>query len=277
MQYGFVLPFGDARTIAEHARLVEESGWDGFFIAEVLTGMDAWVALAGAAMLTSRIKLGTLLTPVSRRRPWKLASETVTLDQLSGGRVILSVGLGAPDTGFAAFGEETDRKVRAELLDEGLEIITRLWSGERFSYQGKHYTIKPDFWTPPQPIQKPRIPIWVVGLWPRPKSVERALRYDAIIPAGQDEHGQAYRALTPDEIRAIRVYADAQRPGLPPLDIVIEGNTPIGDQAAGVAQVRQWEEAGATWWIESPWELPAPDEATKQELIRQRIRQGPPR
>lgn len=276
MQYGFVLPFGDARAIAEHARLAEQSGWDGFFIAEGVVGTDAWVSLAAAAMLTTQIRLGTLLTPVSRRRPWKLASETVTLDQLSGGRVILSVGLGALNTGFDAFGEETDRKLRAERLDEGLEIITRLWSGERFSYRGRHYSVKPDFWPPPRPAQQPRIPIWVVAVWPRPNSIGRALRYDAIIPAGKDEHG-ADRPLSVDEIRAVRAYADAHRPGLPPLDIVIEGNTPIDDREAGAAQVRQWEEAGATWWIESPWDLPAPSEAEKQALIRQRIRQGPPR
>jgi alkanesulfonate monooxygenase SsuD/methylene tetrahydromethanopterin reductase-like flavin-dependent oxidoreductase (luciferase family) len=276
MQYGFVLPFGDARTIAEHARLAEESGWDAFFIAEAVVGTDAWVALAAAAMLTSRIRLGTLLTPVSRRRPWKLASETVTLDQLSGGRVILSVGLGALDTGFEAFGEVTDRKARAELLDEGLEIITRLWQGERFSYTGKHYTVKPEFWAPPRPVQQPRIPIWVVGAWPRPKSIARALRYDGIIPAGQDEQGQ-HRFLRPDEIRAVRAHADEQRPGLPPLDIVIEGNTPIGEPTAAAEQVRHWAAAGASWWIESPWDLPAPSEAAKQELIRERMRQGPPR
>ncbi|HEY7974187.1 MAG TPA: LLM class flavin-dependent oxidoreductase, partial [Ktedonobacterales bacterium] len=123
MRYGFVLPGGDARLVAESAREAEAAGWDGFFIADCVWGIDPWVSLAAAAMLTERIRLGTMLTPVSRQRPWQLASQTATLDNLSHGRVILAVGLGAIDTGFAEFGEETDRKTRAELMDEGLAII----------------------------------------------------------------------------------------------------------------------------------------------------------
>src|SRR3712207_9453887 len=108
MGYGIVLPRGDARAAADLAREAEQAGWDGFFVWEPVWGIDAWVSLAAAAMVTERIRLGTMLTPLSRMRPWKLASETVTLDHLSGGRVILAVGLGAVDTGFAAFGEVTD-------------------------------------------------------------------------------------------------------------------------------------------------------------------------
>ena len=133
MRCGFVLPFGDARTAADFAHEAEQAGWDGFFVWEPVWGIDAWVALTAAAMRTERIRLGTLLTPLSRMRPWKLASETVTLDHLSGGRVILSVGLGAIDTGFEAFGEVTDRKTRAELLDEGLDILTGLWRRQPFT------------------------------------------------------------------------------------------------------------------------------------------------
>src|SRR5574341_374940 len=103
----------DARCTAREA---EKAGWDGFFVAEPVWGIDAWVSLGAAAMATKRIRLGTMLTPVSRMRPWKLASETITLDHLSNGRVILAVGLGAIDTGFASFGEVTDRRTRAELL-----------------------------------------------------------------------------------------------------------------------------------------------------------------
>src|SRR5919112_1428396 len=127
MRYGFVFPRGDARTAADFAREAEQAGWDGFFVWEPVWGIDAWVSLTAAAMQTERIKLGTMLTPLSRMRPWKLASESATLDRLSNGRVILAVGLGAIDSGFAAFGEETDRKVRAELMDEALEIVTGLW------------------------------------------------------------------------------------------------------------------------------------------------------
>ena len=183
MRYGFVLPRGDARTAAETAALAERAGWDAFFVWEPVWGIDAWVSLTAAAMRTERIRLGTMLTPLSRMRPWKLASETATLDNLCGGRVILAVGLGALDTGFAEFGEATDRKTRAELLDEGLAVLTGLWAGQPFSFQGVHYTVQPTgFMPPPPPVQRPRIPIWVVGAWGRPKSMARAFRYDGLLP-----------------------------------------------------------------------------------------------
>src|SRR5512143_3540712 len=139
MKFGFVLPQGDARTAAEFAYQAEQSGWDGFFVWEPVWGVDAWVSLTAAAMRTERIGLGTMITALSRMRSWKLGSETATLDNLSGGRVILSVGLGALDSGFEAFGEVTDRKTRAELLDEGLEVLVGLWHGMPFHFQGKHY------------------------------------------------------------------------------------------------------------------------------------------
>src|SRR3990172_9740304 len=132
VKYGFVLPYGDARTAADLAYEAEKAGWDGFFVCEPVWGIDAWVALTAAAVRTERIRLGTMLSPISRMRPWKLASETATLDNLSNGRVILSVGLGAIDTGFEAFGEVTDRSMRAELLDEGLDILIGLWRGQPF-------------------------------------------------------------------------------------------------------------------------------------------------
>jgi alkanesulfonate monooxygenase SsuD/methylene tetrahydromethanopterin reductase-like flavin-dependent oxidoreductase (luciferase family) len=136
MRYGFVLPNGDARTAANMVWEAEQAGWDGFFVWESVWGVDAWVSLTAAAMRTERIKLGTMLTPPSRMRPWKLASETATLDNLSGGRVILAVGLGTTETGFDDFGEVTDRKLRAELMDEALDIVTGLWKGQPFSYTG---------------------------------------------------------------------------------------------------------------------------------------------
>jgi alkanesulfonate monooxygenase SsuD/methylene tetrahydromethanopterin reductase-like flavin-dependent oxidoreductase (luciferase family) len=151
LKYGFVLPSGDARTAADLARDAEVAGWDGFFVWEPVWGIDAWVSLTAAAMQTARIRLGTMLTPISRMRPWKLASETVTLDHLSGGRVIVAVGLGATDTGFAAFGEATDRKHRAELMDEGLDILTGLWQGQPFTYDGAHYKVQETSFNPPPP------------------------------------------------------------------------------------------------------------------------------
>jgi alkanesulfonate monooxygenase SsuD/methylene tetrahydromethanopterin reductase-like flavin-dependent oxidoreductase (luciferase family) len=275
MKYGFVLPTGDARTAADLAYDAEQAGWDGFFVYETIWGIDAWVSLTAAAMRTERIRLGTDLTPLSRMRPWKLASETTTLDNLSGGRVILSVGLGAIDTGFEAFGEVTDRKTRAELLDEGLDILTGLWRGQPFSYDGKHYTIRPtEFMPPPPPVQQPRIPIWVVGAWPRPKSMQRVLRYDGIMPTVIGDDRQM-RDVTPDDIRQIKAFVEANRTATTPFDIVMEGETPGDNPQAAAEIVGRWAGVGATWWIESRWELPRDTDGLK--IVRERILQGPPR
>jgi alkanesulfonate monooxygenase SsuD/methylene tetrahydromethanopterin reductase-like flavin-dependent oxidoreductase (luciferase family) len=275
MQYGFVLPAGDARTAVEYACAAEQAGWDGFFVWEPVWGIDAWVSLTAAAMRTERIRLGTLLTPLSRMRPWKLASETATLDNLSNGRVILSVGLGAVDTGFEAFGEVTDRKTRAELMDEGLDILTGLWRGQPFEYSGKHYQVKETaFYPPPPPVQQPRIPIWVVGAWPRTRSMQRVLRYDGLLPTVFGDGGDM-REITPDDIRAMRAFVEANRTEPTPFDIIMEGETPGDDREAGAAIVRRWADAGATWWIEALWG--SPDKPTVPEVVRKRIDQGPPR
>lgn len=271
MKYGFVLPSGDARAAADMARAAEGAGWDGFFVWEPVWGIDAWVCLTAAAMVTERIRLGTMITPVSRMRPWKLAGETATVDNLSGGRVILSVGLGAIDVGFDAFGEVTDRKTRAELLDEGLDILTGLWRGQPFSYEGTHYKIKPtEFMLPPPPIQQPRIPIWVVGAWNRPKSMARVLKYDGILPNTMTPEGD-HRPLTADDVREIKAYVEANRTETTPFDIVVEGVTP-GDKPDEAAEIiRGWADAGATWWIEALWN------ADSAEAVWARVRQGPPR
>ncbi len=274
MKFGFVLPFGDARTAADLASLAETAGWDGFFVWEPVWGIDAWVALTAAAMVTKKIRLGTMLTPISRMRPWKLASETATLDNLSGGRVILSVGLGAIDSGFLAFGENTDRKQRAELLDEGLAILTGLWAGQPFSFEGRHYHVQPtDFYLPPRPVQQPRIPIWVVGAWPFPKSMQRALRYDGILPTVIDPETGARQAL-PNEIRQIAAYIRENLSSEEPYDIVVDGQTPGADPAHTLEIITPWAEAGATWWIESLWEAPRTSEGLL--TVRQRIELGPP-
>ncbi len=275
MRYGFVLPYGDARTAAELAHVAEQAGWDGFFVWEPVWGIDAWVCLTAAAMRTERIRLGTMLTPLSRMRPWKLASETATLDNLSGGRVILAVGLGALDSGFDAFGEVTDRRTRAELLDEGLDILTGLWRGQPFSYEGKHYHVKETtFSPPPPPVQQPRIPIWVVGAWPREKSMRRALSYDGLLPSVFGDDGKP-RELTPDDLRAMRAYVEANRAETTPFDIVMEGETPGDDPARAAAIVRPWADAGATWWIEALWNEPR--DAAGLQAVRRRAAQGPPR
>lgn len=274
MKYGFVLPRGDAQTAAKFAHQAEESGWDGFFVWEPVWGIDAWVCLTAAAMRTNKIHLGTMLTPISRMRPWKLASESATLDNLSNGRVILSVGLGAVDTGFVTFSEVTDRKKRAELLDEGLEVLTNMWSGEPFHFGGNHYDIEiteKTFNPPPPPIQKPRIPIWVVGAWPRVKSMRRALRYDGLLPNVMGEDGKVRMSpATPDEIREMKQFIKGNREGDAPFDIIMEGQTPGDNPREAAKIIAPYEQAGATWWIEAMWSTPEADKVLK------RIKQGPP-
>ncbi len=274
MKYGFVLPYGDARVAADLAREAEQSGWDGFFVWEPVWGLDAWILLAAAAMQTERIRLGTMITPISRMRPWKLASETVTLDHLSKGRVILSVGLGAVDTGFEAFGEVTDRKTRAELLDEGLDILIGLWRGQPFNYSGKHYQIKAsNFFPPPPPIQQPRIPIWVVGAWPRMKSMQRVLSYDGLLPTLMDDKGKHHK-VTPKQLREMKAFIDANRTATTPFDIVVEGTTPGDARKKAATTVRKWADVGATWWIEAMWNTIGKRDGLK--TVRKRIEQGPP-
>ncbi len=274
MKFGFVLPSGDARVAADFAYEAEQAGWDGFFVWEPVWGVDAWVALTAAAMRTERIRLGTMLTPLSRMRPWKLASETATLDNLSGGRVVLSVGLGATDTGFENFGEVTDRKKRTELLDEGLDVVTGLWRGQPFSYDGKHYHITPtEFAPPPPPVQQPRIPIWVVGAWPFEKSMQRALRYDGLIPSARGEDG-GMRQATPDEVREIATHVAGHRSAATPFDIVVEGTTSTSNRDRAAAKVRPWRDAGATWYIEARWGVN--EGSTTLDDVRRRLAAGPP-
>ncbi|CAA9411308.1 MAG: hypothetical protein AVDCRST_MAG03-1886 [uncultured Rubrobacteraceae bacterium] len=275
MRYGFLIPAGGPREVAELAREVEEAGWDGAFywdgiaIGEMDT-YDPWVVMAAMAMRTERVRIGAMLTPPARRRPWKLARETMTLDHLSGGRLVLPVGLGATDDGgFSKVGEPTDRKTRAQRLDEALEILTGLWSGEPFSHEGAHYRLEEMTFRPPT-VQRPRVPIWVVGAWPSERSMNRALRYDGVLASavggGPDSPG-----VTPETIRNIREYAQ-KNAKTDDFEIVWEGETVGDDPASAASIVRPYAEAGATWWIESPWTPPN----TPEDLSR-RIGQGPPR
>ncbi|HMA35457.1 MAG TPA: LLM class flavin-dependent oxidoreductase [Chloroflexia bacterium] len=277
MRYGFVIPHNDVQTCPALAAEAEAAGWDGIFIPDCIAidvaGLDAmpaydpWIVLAAMALQTQRIALGPMLTPPARRRPWKLAQEAVTLDHLSHGRLILSVGLGAAadDAGFYRVGEPMDLKVRAQLLDESLAIVSGLWSGQRLTYQGLHYQVQ-DMQLLPRPVQVPRIPIWVVGRWPGPKSMQRTLRWDGVLPAKQAG------ALTPDDIAAIRAFAAQERGAAGAFDIVVEGSTPGDDPARAGAIVRPLAAAGATWWLEAMWSAP-----NGLEDQRRRIRQGPPR
>src|SRR5688500_229402 len=161
MKFGVILPGGTARQQLEQAVLADRSGWDGVFVWEAAYGVDAWTLLGAMAARTERIKLGTMLTPLPWRRPWKVASQAVTLDQVSGGRAILAVGLGAVSTDLGNTGEELDRRRRADMLDEGIDLIRGLWEG-RLRYQGHIYDVdlqaREDLGRVAQPGQ-PRIPI----------------------------------------------------------------------------------------------------------------------
>jgi alkanesulfonate monooxygenase SsuD/methylene tetrahydromethanopterin reductase-like flavin-dependent oxidoreductase (luciferase family) len=291
MRFGLNLPnmgaCGRPQVLADLAAEAEASGWDGVFIWDSVYApmddarnsptCDPWIALAAIAARTERLRFGPMITPLTRRRPWKLARETVTLDHLSNGRLILPVGLGALEDGaFSRVNEETDRKLRAERLDESLEILVGLWSGQPFAFQGKHYQVSEMAFLP-TPIQSPRLPIWVVGAWPRPKSMRRALRYDGLLPAMMGEDGRvSMRGPTADEVRAMKAFVGANRAERTPFDIVLEGDTPGDDREQASAAVRPYAEAGATWWLEAVWRFfyAAPGEV---DGMLARIRQGPPR
>src|SRR5919202_295422 len=194
MRYGFVLSAGTAIEQLELAVLAEQAGWDAVFPYETGYGVDPWTLLAAIAQRTSRVRLGTMLTPLPWRRPWKLASQVVTLDHLSGGRAILAVGTGATDAVLGTTGEPVEVRTRAELLDEGIDIIAGLWEG-RLTFEGKHYRVdfearRAEFERTARTIQQPRVPIWVVGAWPRPRSMRRVLRCDGLLPMVMDPSGQ---------------------------------------------------------------------------------------
>jgi len=265
MRFGFVVPHGDASDVADMAAIAEETGWDGLFVWEGIYGVDAWVALGAASVRTTALRLGTLLTPVSRRKPWELAGQVATVDRLSSGRVTLSVGLGAIDSGFAEFGEECDRRTRAELMDEGLEIMSRLWTGEPVEFAGKHYTLTPsEFPSIKHVVQQPRPPVWCVGALGSSKSMARAMAWDGLLPQVV-ENGQA-RQATLEELIAARPAILAQT-GDRPYDIIVEGSCEEHSPAA-------WMEAGATWWIESLCDAMHGPDPVGASIDR--LRQGPP-
>jgi alkanesulfonate monooxygenase SsuD/methylene tetrahydromethanopterin reductase-like flavin-dependent oxidoreductase (luciferase family) len=271
MRCGFVLPGGTANEQAELAVAAEEAGWDGIFVWETGYGVDPWGLLCAIAARTSRVRLGTMLTPLPWRRPWKLASQVATLDQLSGGRAILAVGLGASDEGMPSMGEVTDLRGRAERLDEGIDLIRELWAGRR-SYKGRHYVYEEgsvDLARAARPVQ-PRIPIWVVGAWPRPKSMIRVLRCDGVIP----QYPRSGPGGTPGDVRELRSWL-TQRGAGPELDVIAEGETPADDPAAAAAVVAPWAEAGCTWWLEERWQATAGGQPRMEEC-RERLDAGPP-
>jgi alkanesulfonate monooxygenase SsuD/methylene tetrahydromethanopterin reductase-like flavin-dependent oxidoreductase (luciferase family) len=281
MQHGVILTSGDPRTAADLAAEAEAAGWDGVFTYDAIAigpdeMYDPWIVLAAMAMRTGRIRLGAMVFAPPRRRPWKLAREAFTLDVLSGGRLVLPVGLGAlDDAGFGNVGEPVDARTRARLLDETLAIVDGLSSGEPFAFEGEHYLFGPMTFNP-RPVQRPRIPVWVVGAWPHERSMRRALRWDGLVvqvagaegaPLPGPGPGPAVLAPIVDWVRRERPAELRDRP----FEIIVDGVTPADDPAAAARIARAHEAAGATWWIEADWSNTSP------EALRTRIAAGPPR
>jgi alkanesulfonate monooxygenase SsuD/methylene tetrahydromethanopterin reductase-like flavin-dependent oxidoreductase (luciferase family) len=269
-------PFSDPHLVAHLAEVAEEAGWDGFFLWDHINYKleespdpvqiaDPWILLAAIALRTTHLKLGPMVTPLPRRRPWKVARETVTLDHLCGGRLVLGVGLGSDYDGeYSDFGEPTDARVHGEMLDEGLTILTRLWSGEQVNYQGQHYQLAPVQFQP-TPLQRPRIPIWVAGIWPHKKPFRRAAQFDGVYPQ------RSGRALEPADLREILAFLQPQRTPTTPFEVLAYGQTSRTDKVQDTAHVASFAQAGATWWLEHF----APEQTVEQ--VRERIQQGPPR
>jgi len=259
INHGIAVPcFGDDTAgLIELGVEVERAGFDAYFLWDHMVFsnsgegppiVDPWLVLAVVASRTSRIKLGTMVTPVPRRRPWQLARETTTLDLISGGRVILGVGIGSPDYGdFGLLGEPADRRVRGELLDEGLEILAGLWSGERFSYQGRHFHIDPVRFTP-APVQRPRIPVWVAGVLPNRRPIERAAKWDGFVPIRFDAAGLVRPSVR--DFAEVGAQIGDLRGGTEGYDLAVWAE--VADAPGQVAELAAgYQEAGATWWIET--------------------------
>ncbi|MEO8247031.1 MAG: LLM class flavin-dependent oxidoreductase [Chloroflexota bacterium] len=269
MRYGVIITGGEPAEQVELARTAEAAGWDGVFtwdgihVGDDVHVFDPFAILAAFALATERVTLGAIVHPFSRRRPWELARQTTTVDRLSNGRLVLPVGLGArDDSGFGPVGETEGRPAQAAKLDEVLTALQGLWSGEPYAHAGTHFAF-PAMAFAPTPVQRPRIPVWVVGLWNRPRSMVRALRWDGILPSvGNGD-------LTAEVVAEVRAWIGERR-SLDGYEIVVEGVTAGDDLAAARAHLRPFEEAGATWWVESNWSTWAVDDQ------RRRIEAGPP-
>ena len=251
--------WSDPRKFAEFAREVEQAGWDGIsvwdhiLVSDDSEVADPWILLAAAAMTTERIRLMTMVTPLPRRHPWKLARECVSVDLLSEGRLTLGVGIGWPtDPEFTRFGGETDLRVRADMLEEGLDVLTGLWTGEPFEFHGDHYDLERSTFLP-RPVQQPRIPIWAAAMWPKRRPVRRAAKWDGLAPIIFNPDTNEFGEPTPEVIGEITRYALAHRESKEPFDIAIAGtHTPGIDLADYLTQL---ETVGATWWRDGwiPW------------------------
>jgi alkanesulfonate monooxygenase SsuD/methylene tetrahydromethanopterin reductase-like flavin-dependent oxidoreductase (luciferase family) len=266
VRFGLHVPqlgaLAEPRELVDLAARAEAAGWDGFFLWDHLfwtghpSACDPWVALGAIAATTERMVLGPIVTPLPRRRPWKLAREAMTLDRLAGGRTVLGVGIGTDrHREFVAFGEPaTDDRIRAEMLDEGLEIITALWRGERVTVAGRHYTVDGVHFLP-VPVQQPRVPIWCSVRWPNRTPLLRAARWDGIAPVG---------LLTSDDVAALAGEIARIRTATTPFDVVVRSVSTEGEAPAAYAA------AGATWWLE------AVEPEDDLDSVLARVEAGPP-
>jgi alkanesulfonate monooxygenase SsuD/methylene tetrahydromethanopterin reductase-like flavin-dependent oxidoreductase (luciferase family) len=268
MRFGVYVPTSgeyDVATLADLAREIEALGFDGMFLWDnILTTFDdsgrlddSTVALTAVVLATNTLHCGLLCTPLARRRPWKVAKEMATLDRLSGGRLVLGVGLGGV-WDFAPFGDSPPGPSRGAVLDEALEVVTACWSGEDVHYDGRYYTVDGARMRP-TPVQRPRIPIWTAGYWPGTAPFRRAARWDGVAPLRK---GHDFAGLTPAELAACLSYIGGYRSE--PLEAV------YFHTGADEARVSDYEAAGATWWLEST--NPATESLTQ---FRARLADGP--
>jgi probable F420-dependent oxidoreductase len=240
--------YADPHLVVQLAQAAEAAGWEGLFIWDHLgftwgaPSGDPWIILAAAAQATHRLKLGTSVMPLPRRRPYVVANAVATLDLLSEGRVIFGAGLGGVPEEFSAFGEAADSRERAGRLDEGLDILNRLWSGEKMNYQGRYYTIN-DVALAPLPLQRPRVPIWIGGE-SRP-ALRRAARWDGWVVGGVNEQSQMTK--TPARLADQVAYIRQHRSTLAGFDVAMTGYSTPGDTTL----VQEFATAGLTWWLES--------------------------
>ncbi|RFU82482.1 LLM class flavin-dependent oxidoreductase [Streptomyces triticagri] len=273
--------FADPRNVATVAAAAEQAGWDGLFVWDHVLHRrhagrpfgDPWMLLTAAALATSRIRLGTLLTPVPRYRPQDLARRVATLDQLSGGRVTFAAGLGGPiEDEYRSFGDTTELRRLAERLDEGLGLLRRFWTGEPVDHRGPHYEVR-DVALLPATVQRPGPPVWIGGFWPRRAPMRRAAQWDGAVPLFETaRHGQA-----PDvqEVRDLAAYVRRHRTAGPehPFELVLGGASST-DPAKARDVIGPLHDAGATWWDERHFET-GPD-LDRLGPVLHRTEAGPP-
>ena len=248
-------------AVARLAAEAEEAGWHGVFVWDQLRWRepirdvaDPWITLTAIAAATEDVMLGPMVTPLPRRRPAKVARETATLDRLSGGRLILGVGLGGDQFAgeFSKTGEELNDRVRGEMLDEALEILTAAWSGEAVNHRGKHYLVD-DMQFLPRPVQRPRVPVWAAAFSGNVKPMRRAARYDGFFPVNLEN--------VDEFAQAVATVRDMRGDNAATYDIAVE--LPPGSDVAPYA------EAGATWW------MTALEPGVSLAEVRGVVREGP--